>query len=122
MAHITFDASELNALAASLDDAGARVGARVALAVRATAARVEAEAKQFAPVDTGNLRSSIGTDIVGDSRSAAVEAQVGPTATYGRFVELGTSRMAPRAYLGPAFDRAQPGFVAALEQIAGEVL
>ncbi len=122
MASISIDTSDVHRLVATLDTAGARAGARASAVVRATAARVEAQAKAFAPVDTGKLRNSIGTDLTGDGRSNAVEAQVGPTAAYGAFVELGTSRMGPQAYLGPAFDRAQPGFIAALEQVAEELL
>jgi len=120
VAEISFDVSDLNRLAADLSGAGARVGAGAAQVVRASAYRVEAEAKAFAPVDTGNLRNSIGTDLIGDGRGASIEAQVGPTANYGAFVELGTSRMAPHAYLGPALDRAEPDFVAAIEQIAAQ--
>jgi HK97 gp10 family phage protein len=118
----SIDASELNRLAADLSGAGARVGAAAATVVRASALRVEAEAKQFAPVDTGNLRSSIGTDLIGDGRSDTMAAEVGPTASYGAFVELGTSRNAPAAYMGPAFDRTLPDFIAALEQAAGQAL
>lgn len=120
---ISIDASELNRLAADLSGAGARVGAAVSVVVRASARRLEAEAKQFAPVDTGNLRSSIGTDLVGDGRSDTMAAEVGPTASYGAFVEFGTSRQAPAAYMGPAFDRAVPSFTDALAQVAeGSVL
>ena len=59
---------------------------------------IERDAKAFAPVDTGNLRSSISTDVTVTGRS--VLAEIGPTASYGEYVELGTSRMAPHAYLG----------------------
>jgi len=122
MAGISIDVSEMNTLAVDLGMAGQRAGARVSAVVRKSAAQVEAEAKMFAPVDTGNLRNSIGTDIVTDGRSNVVEAQVGPAASYGLFVEMGTSRMAPRAFLGPAFDRAQPDFLTALAQVAAEAV
>jgi HK97 gp10 family phage protein len=118
MAGISIDASELNRLAVDLGNAGQSAGERASQVVRKSAARVESEAKMFAPVDTGNLRNSIGTDIDPDGLGAVV----GPTASYGVFLEFGTSRMAPRAFLGPAFDRAQPDFITALEQIAREVL
>ncbi len=122
MAGISIDASELNRLAVDLGGAGKRVGAGASAIVRKTGARVESEAKAFAPVDTGNLRNSIGMDVISDGRSGAVEVEVGPTASYGIFVELGTSRMAPAAYLGPAFDRAVPDMVTALSRLAGDIL
>lgn len=122
MAGIEVDASELNALVVDLGLAGARAGAAVSVVVRKTALRVEAEAKAFAPVDTGNLRNSISGEITSDGRSDAVEAVVGPTASYGAFVEFGTSRHGPQAFMGPAFDRAQPDFLAALAQIVGDAL
>lgn len=115
---IRFDASELNRLAADLGGAGARVGAGAAAVVRASTFRVEGESKAFAPVDTGNLRNGIGSDFYGDGRSDTMAGEVGPTAAYGPFVENGTSRMAPRAFMGPAFDRALPDFISALEQVA----
>ena len=115
---VQFETSDLNQLALDLSAAGEGIGPAVSQVVRASALRVEAEAKAFAPVDTGFLRSSIGTDIDGDGLGASV----GPSAAYGAFVEMGTSTTAPRAYLGPAFDRAQPDFVSALEQVAGTAL
>ena len=79
---------------------------------------MEAAAKGFCPVDTGFLRSSIGVDL----DMAAASAVIGPTAEYGAFVEFGTSRMAPAAYMGPALDRVSPSFAAAIEQLGGDVL
>lgn len=107
---VQVDAGEMNRLAIDLANAASSVAAEVSQVVRASALRVEAEAKAFSPVDTGFLRSSIGTDVDADRLGASV----GPSAAYGAFVELGTDRAAPRAYLGPAFDRAQPDFVAGL--------
>ena len=78
---------------------------------------VERRAKQRAPVDTGALRSSINTVIEGDVYSA-MAAEVGTEVNYGVFVELGTERMAPQPYLGPAFDEVEPSFVQALQQIS----
>jgi HK97 gp10 family phage protein len=118
MAGISVDASELNTLVVDLGNAGQRAGERASQVVRKSAMEVVAEAKAFAPVDTGFLKGSIGADIDPDGLGAVV----GPTAEYGKWVEWGTSRRAPAAYLGPAFDRAQPDFIAALEQIAGDAL
>lgn len=110
------DFSEVAKLAADLGKAGAKAGALASVAVRKTALDIEASAKAVAPVDTGNLRNSISSDI------AKLHAEVGPTAAYGVYVEYGTSRMAPQPYLGPAFDRHAPGLEAALGQIGATIL
>ncbi|MCT2357080.1 HK97 gp10 family phage protein [Brevibacterium casei] len=111
---------ELARLATDLTAAGERAQGMAADAVAKTAADIAADAKVFAPVDTGNLRNSIGYDITEDS--GGVEAEVGPTASYAQFLEHGTSTMAPRPFLGPAFDRRSPGLDAALKSIGGEVI
>lgn len=113
-----FDVSELNSLAVRLDGASARAVPRANLVVRKTAMDIEANAKQIAPVDTGNLRNSIGHTMSGDS--TGIEATIGPTAAYGKFLEFGTSRMAPRAFMGPSLDRYSGAFETAMAQIAAE--
>jgi HK97 gp10 family phage protein len=112
----------LNTLAVDLSMSGARAGARAALVVRKTTADIERDAQAFAPVDTGNLRNSIGHDITGDGRSGAIESEIGPTADYGAYVEFGTSQHGPAAYMGPAFDRHTADFEKALGQIADDTL
>ncbi|WP_210651342.1 HK97-gp10 family putative phage morphogenesis protein [Nocardioides sp. SYSU D00065] len=116
------DASEFHGLAVKLQRASAQVGAAAAAAVRKTAFDIEADAKALAPVDTGNLRNSISTDITGDGRFGAITADIGPTAEYGAFVEYGTSRMGPQPYMAPAFERREPTLTAALEQIGEQLL
>lgn len=118
MGSVSFDRSELNRLVADLTGLPDEAERRIKTVVKRTAAAVVAKGQAFAPVDTGFLRSSVGSDLDPDGLGAAV----GPTADYGRYVEEGTSRMAPHAFMGPALDRQAPGFVAALEQLAGEVL
>jgi HK97 gp10 family phage protein len=113
---VRVDASELYRLAVTLTAVGATVGPRAEVAVTRTTLAVEADAKLFVPVDTGNLRNSIGHDIT--ATPVSVDAEVGPTADYGAYVELGTSRMAPHAYLGPAFDRHAGELVDALADAA----
>ena len=54
-------------------------------------------AKELAPVDTGNLRNSIDTQM-----SAENEVQVGSNVEYAKYQELGTSRNRPQPYLRPA--------------------
>lgn len=84
--------------------------------VRAIVARVERDAKALAPVDTGNLRSSIHTTVSATARSA--RGEVGTDVHYAPYVEYGTSRMAPQPFIGPASDRNEATFYAAIAQVA----
>ena len=56
----------------------------------------EGHAKKSAPVDTGRLRNSIAHAVKGDA------AYIGTNVEYAPYVELGTSRQAPKPYLRPA--------------------
>lgn len=93
-----------------------RVGAKSAAATRRTTTAITRDAKALAPVDTGNLRASIGSTITGDGRRGVIRAEIGPTASYAIHVEQGTSRAAAQPFLRPATDRHLPGWRAALEQ------
>lgn len=110
---------EINAIAAQLRAKNNRIGAQGSAVIRAAAHQLEATAKLLCPVDTGHLRSTIGPPAFsGDGRSGGMEAAVSATASYSRYVEWGTSRMAPRAFMGPALDRVGPDFVAACAAIS----
>lgn len=113
---VTVDVSQLNRLTVTLTTQPATAVPQARTAVRRTAAAIQHDAQMFAPVDTGYLRSSIGHDI--NDTPTGAEAEIGPTADYGAHVEFGTSRMAPAAYMGPAFDRQAPGLVDAVHAIA----
>lgn len=56
----------------------------------------EGYAKDLCPVDTGRLRGSITHTTDGSA------AYIGTNVTYGKYVELGTARMAAQPYLAPA--------------------
>lgn len=99
-------------LAADIAAARARSETLTSQVVRKVAADVETNAKAIAPVDTGNLRASIGTEMRG-----RYEAEVGPSAAYGIYVEFGTSRMAPQAFMGPSLDRYSGTFVEAMGKV-----
>lgn len=99
MAGAEWDFDQWNRYTVDLGKAQGSVVRNVNLLLRKTAFDIERDAKIFAPVDTGNLMNSISTTVMG------LTAEIGPTASYGVFVELGTSIMAPAAFLGPAFDR-----------------
>jgi HK97 gp10 family phage protein len=114
-----FDASALRTLASSLTEGPRELGQLTRTVVRKTAKDVERTAKGLAPVDTGNLKSSIGTsDLRAMGTSGAIEAEVRATANYSAFVELGTSRMAAQPFMGPALDQHTGPFEEAMAQIA----
>lgn len=85
-------------------------------AIRETAYAIEAKSKGVCPVDTGNLRGSISTTC------GFMNAEVGPTAEYGHFVEYGTSRMRPQPYMGPAADAEFPQLEARVNRLLGGLL
>lgn len=81
-------------------------------AVTAAAAQVEAHAKTTAPVDTGNLRSSIQARPAG-----ALAADVVAQAEYAIYQEFGTYKMAAQPFMGPAAEAVRPAFEAAMRQV-----
>jgi HK97 gp10 family phage protein len=129
------NASELRKLAADLAQAGPQTGKRAQIVVRKVAKDIEADAKRMAPRDpkrppkdpsrkvTGNLRNSITTsDLRTVGMSGTLSAEVGPTAAYGEYQELGTSTLPPRPFMGPAADRHAPAFEQAMAQLGQEAL
>lgn len=105
---------QLNTLTEEFATASGRVGELGAAIIRKGAHDIEATGKLFCPVDTGATRDSIGTDFAGDGRSLHMEAVIGPTTNYAPYLEHGTENMAPRAFMGPAYDRHAAEIVAAL--------
>jgi HK97 gp10 family phage protein len=114
---ITVDTFQLRGLSNDLRGSAARVSRRGSAVLRKAAFDVQRGAKTRCPVDTGNLRSSISTDFLGGAGSLGMTATIGPTADYGVYVELGTSRMPPEPYLAPAWDAVVPGFMDAVEAL-----
>ena len=105
------DASELEVLGRDISDLGQKSHDRAAQVVAKTAADISGSAARNAPYRTGNLSNSIGYDLYG------LEAEIGPTASYGIFLEYGTSRMAPRPYMKPALEKHEGAFLQALSQL-----
>ncbi len=118
MSDFNIDAGELASLAADLGKASGAVTKQAQQAVRKAAFDVEAKAKAAAPVKTGNLRNSISTTVKG----GGLEATIGPTASYGVFVELGTRSNRPQPFLQPAADAVMPELAQAFEQLGGDLL
>lgn len=116
------DATDLIRLGAELKAGSGRIGARTAAALRKAGHDIERLAKEHAPVDTGTLRSSISTQVAGDGRSGSMTVAVGDHTDYGLFVELGTSRMGPQPFMGPAFDAVVPSLSEVLESAVEDAL
>ena len=49
-------------------------------------------------------------------------AEIGPTASYGVYVEYGTRRMSPQPYMGPALEANAPMFEKAIGDLMDGLL
>ena len=78
------------------EDVKAELNRKIALAMSKIGFRAEDHVKALAPVDTGRLRGSI-THLV-DDRSVTI----GTNVEYGKYQELGTSKMKAQPFLWPA--------------------
>lgn len=139
------DASEVHALADDTRRNTDQLPARAQLVMEKTGFDMQATAQVLVPVDTAFLLHSIDLDI-GD-----LEFVLGPTADYGDVIERGVPHpfvirakdggtlhfvidghdvfatqvthppIAPRPYLGPAFDKGLPRFEDALADLGAQV-
>lgn len=92
---VQFDMSEVKMLAADLIAAAPASERAATAALNKAAAIVAVGAKATAPVDTGELRNSIG--VTGDKDSRTISA----TAAHASFVEFGTSDTPPQPFMWP---------------------
>ena len=69
-------------------------------------AEMQAKAQRNAPIDTGNLRRSVGLEIRDNGLTAESEA----TAEYAGYVEYGTRYMKAQPYMRPAFEEQKTKF------------
>lgn len=121
------DFSELNTLAHDLTEAGLLAGVRALKVVEKSAQRIEDQAKEWAPRKRlPHLANTITHDVTVQPGMVVGEIgfdrDVNGQARLAHLFEYGTSDMAPRASIGPAFDLESPAFVAGLEDAAGEIL
>lgn len=122
---IEIDASELNALAATLEGQRGAVGREVSRVVKRGAQNIKGESRRLASglAHAPLYPFSIGYDIEGDGRFGSVEAIIGPDkdrpqGALGNILEYGTVNNAPFAHLGPALDREGPRFEKAIADAA----
>jgi HK97 gp10 family phage protein len=118
VASVDVDLTELYSLSSDLIKGSQRAEDMAMMATTKALFDILRDAITAVPVDTGFLRSSVGVDIDGDS----LGGEVGPTAEYGAFVELGTTRMAPQPYLGPAFEARALEWIEAMAQVGVKAL
>lgn len=123
MSSVYFDGAELHTLASDLLKGPKELGHLARAVVRKTAKDIEANAKQIVPVDLGNLKNSIGTsDLRAMGTGGVIGAEVIAASNYASYVEFGTSRQAPQAFMGPSLDRFSPAFEVAMAQIAARAV
>lgn len=138
MGFVRIDLSQVHELARDLRAYADIVEPKAREIVALVGHAVVADAQVFAPVDTGNLKNSIGVDVDGLSFVA------GPTAEYGQWVEEGSEPHAipnafgygpdfgteddfhpgnsPQPFMGPAFDRQEPVVVKVVAQLGERIL
>ena len=106
----------LDSLMAKLNAMGGNVLDALEKATKQTALAAQADARDNAPVDTGNLKQSISTE---HERSAeAATSTVYTNVEYGLYQEMGTVKMAAHPYMMPALNANKSTF----EQLARKEL
>ncbi|GAA2860106.1 HK97-gp10 family putative phage morphogenesis protein [Nonomuraea rubra] len=140
-----WDTSELDGLIKDLDEVAPRTEALTRTVVKKIGHDTVTLGQNKAPVDTGNLKNSIGVDPIDDWMGF----EAGPTAAYGADVEYGTepheikARNAgalfwegaehpvksiqhpgtdPQPYMRPAFDQATEPLDKVMAQIAKKAI
>jgi HK97 gp10 family phage protein len=96
--------NRFGAIAVALERGGGAV-------VRKAALDIEANAKSFSPVDTGNLKNSISA-----SELNALMWIVGTVVEYGIHQEYGTVNQSGQAFMRPAVERVRPAYIDAWGQ------
>lgn len=94
----------LNELTVSLAGASATVKAGAGERVEKVLDNIVSTAQSIVPVRSGELKDSISRSEVSKG-FGSVTGEAGPTVPYGTFVEWGTYKDAPQAFMGPALDR-----------------
>jgi HK97 gp10 family phage protein len=90
-----------------LDRISGELEARAERLISATAFQIQADAKTFAPVDTGALRASIHVE----PQAERLTRQIADGVEYGIYQELGTYKMAAHPFMVPAVEKVRSKFL-----------
>jgi len=82
-------------------------------AVKLNTSEMQQKAQRYAPVDTGNLKRSIGFDLTEKN----LNGHVGATAEYAPYVNYGTRYMTAQPFLTRAFNEQKQLFVKDLKRL-----
>lgn len=110
---IEIDDKAIAKLLIDIDKAGRGVKDRVADVYQGTGPIFVRSAKQFAPIDTGALRRSIGFTVnrrmprlrFGSIKKSINPKSGRPASTYAGFVHDGTAKMGPRPFVRQSFKK-----------------
>ena len=89
--------------------------------VSGNAAELEKNAKKIVPVDSGKLKQSIGKNKI-DNKEWEVKTNTTGLATYGVYVEYGTSKMSAQPFMFPSLFKQRPIFFKDIENLLKKVL
>lgn len=78
--------------------------------VKRHTANMQYSAQKLAPVDTGNLKRGISSQLIKGGMAGGVIS----SADYSGYQEFGTRFMAPQPYMGPAWRKERPLFLSEL--------
>lgn len=125
MAELEFNVSGLSQLNAVLLELGTNAARRAGRKAQRQGANVILRAmRETAPVRTGNLKKkgfyTHDHGVVGDKVWFSVDLK--KNAFYGKFLEFGTSKMAPHPFMRAAAEAASSSSVAVLAVVLGDAI
>lgn len=108
----------ISELAANLHAAGPLAVEKTKVVVQASGHDCVARMQAICPVDTGATKNSCGVDF----EDGGLGWEAGPTTYYSPYLEYGTSKMAPHAFVNPAFDYAVADALPMFDQVVDGIL
>ncbi len=116
------DTGALLSVQTGLAHVGSEIPKRVAEVVADFGDKVALTAQDIAPRRSGVLAASISSETIRTGGGTVAKAIIGSNVKHGKYVEWGTSKMAPEPYLSPALDAWGDQFARAAAEAAVEGL